>query len=121
MSHRVIWFDIPVADLARARQFYAAVLEVRFEEHIAGSPVAVMQHKEEEVSGCLILKEGFEPSAQGPLLYFNANHRIRDAVDQVKSNGGQVLEDTHSIGPFGYRAIVLDSEGNRIVLHAESV
>ena len=60
MSHRVIWFDIPVADLERARQFYAAVLEVRFEEHIAGSPVAVMEHKEGEVSGCLFLTEGFD-------------------------------------------------------------
>ena len=30
--------------------------------------------------------------------------------------GGQVVDDVHSIGPHGFRAIVLDSEGNRLAL-----
>jgi hypothetical protein len=29
------------------------------------------------------------------------------------------LEPKHSIGPHGFRAIVLDSEGNRIALHSK--
>jgi len=29
-----------------------------------------------------------------------------------------VLSARHSIAPFGFRAIVLDSEGNRIALHS---
>jgi predicted enzyme related to lactoylglutathione lyase len=31
-----------------------------------------------------------------------------------------VLEPTHGIGPHGFRAIVLDSEGNRIALHSST-
>jgi predicted enzyme related to lactoylglutathione lyase len=34
-------------------------------------------------------------------------------------NRGKVLEPRHSISPFGFRAIVMDSEGNRIALHAD--
>jgi hypothetical protein len=29
-----------------------------------------------------------------------------------------VLEAMHAIGPHGFRAVVLDSEGNRIALHS---
>jgi predicted enzyme related to lactoylglutathione lyase len=61
-----------------------------------------------------------EIAAGGVLLYLNANGRIRDAVSKVVPNGGSVLQDTHSIGSPGFRAIVLDSEGNRIALHSET-
>ena len=52
------------------------------------------------------------------LLYLNAEGRIRDAVGRAGALGGEVLEDTHPIGPHGFRAIVRDSEGNRIALHS---
>jgi uncharacterized protein len=29
-----------------------------------------------------------------------------------------VLNPTHAIGPHGFRAIILDSEGNRVALHS---
>jgi len=29
-----------------------------------------------------------------------------------------VLQPKHPIGPYGFRAVVLDSEGNRIALHS---
>jgi predicted enzyme related to lactoylglutathione lyase len=59
-----------------------------------------------------------EIAAGGVLVYLNVNRRIRDAVRKVVPNGGSVVQDTHSIGPPGFRAIVLDSEGNRIALHS---
>ena len=37
---------------------------------------------------------------------------------QVGKNAGKVLKPIHPIGPHGYRAIVLDSEGNRVALHS---
>jgi len=36
----------------------------------------------------------------------------------VTELGGKILEDTHAIGPHGFRAILLDSEGNRIAVHS---
>ena len=48
----------------------------------------------------------------------NVDGRIRDAVAQVERHGGVVMQAVHTIGPHGCRAIVLDSEGNRIALHS---
>ncbi len=38
----------------------------------------------------------------------------------VERGGGKVLEPKHAIGPHGYRAVVLDSAGNRKALHSPS-
>ena len=100
---RVVWFDLPVADLERASKFYGAVLE----------------HGPVGNGGCLI-PNGKEVSAVGILVYMNVDGRIRDAVRQVEKLGGRVLEPVKGIGPHGFRAIVLDSEGNRIGLHSNS-
>ena len=32
----------------------------------------------------------------------------------------EVLQDKHQIDPFGFRAIIVDSERNRVALHAET-
>lgn len=50
----------------------------------------------------------------------NINGRIQDAVSKVSSNDGKIVQATHAIGPHGFRAIIIDSEGNRIVLHSET-
>ena len=40
------------------------------------------------------------------------------ALQQTEGYGGRVLQRAHPIGPHGWRALVLDSEGNRIALHS---
>ena len=54
----------------------------------------------------------------GILVYLNAAGRVRDALRQAERLGGRVLEPITSIGQHGFRAIVQDSEGNRIGLHS---
>ena len=100
---RVVWFDLAVADLERAGRFYAAVLE----------------HGPDGNGGCLI-PNAKEVSAAGILVYMNVEGRIRDAVAQTQKHGGRMLKAIENIGPHGLRAIVLDSEGNRIALHSAS-
>ena len=73
-----------------------------------------------EPMGCLVVTEGFKPSADGIMVYFGVNGRLRDAVAQVRAHGGTVQTDVHSIGPYGFRSEVLDSEGNCIALHSET-
>ena len=70
--------------------------------------------------GCLVAGgDDFKPSADGIMVYFNCNGRLRAAVAAVRANGGTVQKDVHAIGPYGFRAEVLDSEGNCIALHSE--
>jgi predicted enzyme related to lactoylglutathione lyase len=117
-QNRLVWFDIPVADLERAAAFYRGVLGIGV--HVEKSPgysFAVLEHKDGN-GGCLVPKAGEISSDAGILVYLNANGRIRDAVQQATKLGGRLVEPLQSIGPHGFRAIVIDSEGNRIALHA---
>jgi len=36
----------------------------------------------------------------------------------VEKNGGKILKPKHQIGEHGFRAVVSDSEGNRVALHS---
>ena len=120
MSHRFVWVDIPVLDLDRAIAFYAAVLGTPVtREGGPGFSFGLLAHSGSDVAGCLYLADdGNAPSARGLLVYLNAEGRLGEAERAVAAGGGQVLKSTHSIGPHGYRAIVLDSEGNRVALHS---
>jgi predicted enzyme related to lactoylglutathione lyase len=40
------------------------------------------------------------------------------AVEAARANGGKVLRARQKIGEHGFRAVVIDSEGNRIALHS---
>lgn len=116
-NNRTVWTDIPVADLARACRFYEAVLAIKcHREKFQDFEFAVLDHQDGN-GGCLVPGD---PSDKGLLVYFNADARIRDAVARAKAHGGRVLQDVHSLGPHGYRAILLDSEGNRIALHSST-
>jgi predicted enzyme related to lactoylglutathione lyase len=119
MAHSVVWFDVPVLDLDRAARFYGAVLQVEVKRDFPDVPIAVLAHAEGEVAGCLFRANDERPGDRGPLLYFNVNGRLEDAVAAAVEQGGRVLKPPHAIGPFGHRAIVLDTEGNRIALHSE--
>ena len=122
MSNQFVWVDIPVTDLDRAIHFYTGVL---------GSPVtktggegfvfALLPQADSAVSGCLYSSNDNAPSKTGPLVYLNANGRLKQAVLAATEAGGQVLQDIHPIGPHGFRAILIDSEGNRIALHAMTI
>ena len=119
-ADRVVWFDLPVADLERASRFYAAVLGIKVSREKAGNfSFAVLEHGATGNGGCLI-PNAKEVSAAGILVYMNVDGRIRDALAHVEKQGGRVLKTTESIGAHGFRAIVLDSEGNRIALHSAS-
>lgn len=120
MRRYAVWFDIPVRDLDRAIAFYSAVLAVEVKREVYPSfTIGLLPHGDDDVAGCLFVSDDIKPSTDGILLYFNANGRLEEAVTAVEKYGGRVLEPAHPIGSFGFRAVVLDSEGNRIALHAE--
>ncbi len=113
------WADVPVTDLDRAIKFYSAVLggEVK-KESFGDMSFGLLPHYENNVSGCLVTGKDFQPSQSGTLVYFSAEGRLDDAIAQVSKQGGKILKEKHQIGPHGFRAIILDSEGNRVALHS---
>jgi predicted enzyme related to lactoylglutathione lyase len=117
--NRAVWFDIAVTNLERAATFYRRVLDIDIQraEH-EGFAFCVLDHAGGN-GGCLVpTQETVQPG--GVLIYLNVDGRIRDAVVQVLRYGGEVLEPVRSMGEHGFRAVVRDSEGNRIALHSNT-
>ncbi len=120
MSHRFVWVDIPVANLDRAIAFYAAVLgSAVTREGGPGFSFGLLAHSGSDVAGRLVSSGADNaPSPRGPLVYLNAEGRMAEAVAAASAHGGRVLEAIAPIAPYGFRAVVLDSEGNRVALHS---
>ena len=121
MKPNLVWYDIPALDLDRAIQFYSAVLDAPVKKELVGDvPIGWLPTEDGQVMGCVCVVPGFKPSADGVMIYLGVNGRLPAAVSAVRTNGGTVLSDIHSIGQHGFRAEVLDSEGNCIALHSET-
>lgn len=119
MANTVVWIDIPAGDIDRAARFYSAVLGAEVpthEEHFG--KMGFLPGMPDGVSGCLYECGTDRPSRDGILVYMNAEGRLDDAIAAVAPNGGEVLTPRESIAPHGWRAIIVDSEGNRVALHS---
>jgi predicted enzyme related to lactoylglutathione lyase len=119
MPNQCVWFDIPATDLDRALKFYNAVLGATMTRETHGeTAMAVMPHTGNDVAGCIFADKESKPGKDGPLLYLNCQGRLDDAIAAVEKNGGKIISPKTPIGPYGFRAVVLDSEGNRVALHS---
>lgn len=114
-----IWIEIPVADLARAKSFYESVFEhAPTEVTDDGTRAITIIDGQPTVS--LNRTEGFTPSPDGVLPYFHLDGPLDAAVARVTAAGGAVVEPPAARGDLGLFALVTDSEGNALTLHAAS-
>ena len=119
IGSQVVWFDVPCLDLDRAIKFYSAVLGCEVAKHEApGFALGVLPHEGTSVGGCLVVTKDNPPSDHGVLVYLNCQGRLDEAIAAVQPGGGAVLQPKHSIAPHGFRALIKDSEGNRVALHS---
>lgn len=121
----VNWFEIPVNDIARAERFYGAVLAATFapncatSEQIQAMSIFACSDSPDSVTGCLIQGEGYEPATAGSLVYLNAAPSIDAALMRVREAGGAIALPKTALPPgLGFFAHIIDSEGNRVGLHA---
>ena len=121
MATTLCWTDFPVRDVSRAVAFYSAVLGAKVDQISmeGGITFGLLPGSDTGASGCLVEGPEFVPSHQGPLVYLSVEGRLDQAIDSVAKSGGKVLQPKHQIGPHGFRAIVEDSEGNRVALHSQ--
>ncbi len=119
MKNHIVWVDLPVLDLDRAITFYTGLLAIDVTKESYGDyQFAVLSHQENESAGCLVPAEPEDIITRGALIYFNVDDRMEQAVAFAQQNNGEVIENIQAIGKHGYRAVIKDSEGNRIALHA---
>jgi predicted enzyme related to lactoylglutathione lyase len=113
------WFEIPAADLPRATRFYETVLARKLRPETMGpKQMSIFAYEEPGVGGCLIAGEGHKPADSGTLVYLIVP-KLDDALDRVARAGGKVvLPKTALPDGLGSFAHIVDSEGNRVGLHA---
>ncbi len=119
MDNTIVWVDIPVADMDRARAFYSAVLqaEVPLMEG-AGGDVALLPMDQGTVSGDLVRSDRAQPGLSGCTVYLNSNGDPEGMVERAVAAGGKVIAPVASMGDMvGFIGFFEDSEGNRIGVH----
>lgn len=120
------WFEIPVTDIDRAKKFYETILDIEMVKRTDGNDEAVffpfnpniVQATSGRVTGVLSKSERNSPSGNGTLVYINASPNIQAVLDKVEKAGGKIVAPKFLI-PAGFIAIIIDTEGNKVGLHAE--
>ncbi len=127
MKNAISWFEIGTTDLERATKFYETIFNIKF------SPLDMPNIKMRmfpiddmmtQVGGALVDSGGFHKpsSTDGPLVYLNGNPDVQNVLDKVEAAGGKIfLPKTQISEEYGYMAVIIDTEGNRIGLHSVPV
>jgi len=122
-KNAISWFEIPSTDLARAQKFYETVFGVTLIPMDLQAIKMRMFPLEDMmgVGGAIVDSGGFhKPSTtDGPLIYLNGNPDLQNVLDKVEKAGGKIMVPKTEISPeYGYMAVFIDTEGNRIGLHS---
>ncbi|HYD21407.1 MAG TPA: VOC family protein [Flavipsychrobacter sp.] len=120
MTNSINWFEIPVTDFDRAKKFYGALFNAEIQEmpHPEFKYGILPGDMQGGVTGGIVQGPGFEPGATGPLIYLNGGDDLSGPLSRVEQAGGQVLLPKTSIGPNGFMAHFMDTEGNKVALHS---
>ena len=124
MNNAISWFEIPATDLERAQKFYEAIFGISMipmDMPNIKMRMFPLDDMTNGVGGAVVDSGGFhKPSAtDGPLVYLNGNPDVQNVLDKVTAAGGTIMVPKTEISPeYGFMAVMLDTEGNRIGLHS---
>lgn len=122
VSNPVGWFEIYVADLARARDFYTAV----FARELTALPEIGEEGEmyafawadgAAGAAGALVRHPMNGPGKGGTMVYFNCDD-VSNESERAVAAGGRTIQPKMAIGQYGYIALIEDTEGNVIGLHS---
>ncbi|MBK5721843.1 VOC family protein [Dysgonomonas sp. Marseille-P4677] len=124
-TNPVVWFEIYVNNMARARKFYETVLNDKLEK----MPMVNNDHSEmymfpmsddmsaPNVSGMLVKMEGIEAGGNSTIVYFGSDDCSVEE-SRVVAAGGKVIHSKFSIDEYGFICLCLDTEGNCFGVHS---
>lgn len=122
-KNAISWFEIPTVNLERATTFYETIFDIKL-NHLDTQQIRMRMFPLEDmmgVGGALTHAPGFyTPSkTDGPLIYLNANPDVQIILDRIPDAGGTITVPKTMISPeYGYMAVFIDTEGNRVALHS---
>jgi hypothetical protein len=124
MKSAISWFEIPATDLKRATKFYETIFGISLiplDLPNIKMRMFPVENQMTDIGGAVVDSGGFhKPSAtDGPLIYLNGNPDVQNVLDKVEKAGGSVIVPKTEISPeYGFMAVIIDTEGNRIGLHS---
>lgn len=125
MRNNVVgWFEIPVEKMGRAISFYEKVFDLKLDLHKMGPLEMAWFPWIEDTSGSpgslVCYPDAYKPSADGVLIYLTAHSGdLNNELARVEAVGGKILQEKTEISAdYGFMALIIDSEGNRIALHS---
>lgn len=122
---KVVHFEIPVDDLARAKKFYSSIFGWELEDYpmpggvkytgIVTTPMDKNSHMPKEpgaINGGMLQRNEY---IRAPVVAINVDS-VDEHVNKVAAAGGKVVMPKVEIEGMGYYAYVTDSENNVIGL-----
>lgn len=120
-TNSVVWFEIPVSDMKRAKAFYDKVLDIDIHVTDFGGILMGWFPNDEGApgaSGSLVQHESYIPSHEGTVVYFSSED-VQIELDRIEAAGGKIMQPKTEISPeYGYMGVFEDCEGNRVALHS---
>ena len=123
-NNPVVWFEIYVNDIERAKSFYETVLGVTLTKLATPSEVSDIEmwsfpaDPHGPGSGGTICKmPGFEAGKNSTIVYFHCED-VAVESGRVEAAGGKLHTDKMSIGDYGFVAHAYDPDGNMIGFHS---
>tara|TARA_R110002050_G_scaffold112995_3_gene227533 strand:- start:122 stop:508 length:387 start_codon:yes stop_codon:yes gene_type:complete len=122
----VVWFEIYVNDLKRAKKFYETVLKVELSEMpIPDSEGELqmlffpMEMNGDGAAGALVKMEGVQAGGNSTLIYFGSEDCSIEEK-RIEAAGGKIFKAKQSIGEYGFIVLAFDTEGNMFGVHSPS-
>jgi predicted enzyme related to lactoylglutathione lyase len=120
MKRVINWFEIPAVDLERAVTFYEKVfVKTLRREEMNGIKMGVFPYDMPDPSGAVVKMPELQPGPNGTVIYLDASPDVAPVLARVEANGGKVvLGKTLISDDIGHIGLFIDSEGNRVGVHA---
>jgi len=125
-ANPIVWFEIYVQDMPRAKAFYEAVFQCAL-SHLPNPNQKTLPDLEMwafpssmenyGATGTLVKMAGCPSGGNSTLVYFACEDCAVEAA-RVAAHGGSIFKEKMSIGEHGFIALVHDTEGNMIGLHS---
>ena len=114
------WFEIPSTDFDRAVGFYETILAKTMKRETMGPiQMAVFPYEQPGVGGAVVNGGPYQPGqSRGTVVYLDCGGQLDAVLARVKGAGGEIAFPKTELPGMGAYAHILDTEGNRVGLHA---
>jgi predicted enzyme related to lactoylglutathione lyase len=114
--NRLIWAEIPVTDMKRAKAFYETVLDAPLRDDDTGpNPMAWLPYVGDGGAAGHLYPGKPARKGEGVTPHLAVADPLPEVMDRVKAAGGEVVSDVISI-PAGSFFYAIDTEGNSLGL-----